>query len=138
MKHLLLALGLLGIALNAPAQLSVDWFSIDGGGGTSAGGDFTVTGTIGQPDAGRLAGGDYTVEGGLWPGLIVASGGDVPNLYIRASGATVEVRWSPASPGFQLQVNGSLSASGWAAGPAGNPASIPLTGQAMFFRLRKE
>jgi hypothetical protein len=31
---------------------SVDWFTIDGGGGTSTGGQFSVSGIIGQPDNG--------------------------------------------------------------------------------------
>ena len=31
--------------------------TIDGGGGTSTGGDYALTGTIGQPDAGEMAGG---------------------------------------------------------------------------------
>jgi hypothetical protein len=29
----------------------LDWFTIDGGGGTSTGGVYAVSGTIGQPDA---------------------------------------------------------------------------------------
>ena len=31
---------------------SIDWFTIDGGGGTSTGGVYSLSGTIGQPDAG--------------------------------------------------------------------------------------
>ena len=46
----------------------VDWHTIDGGGGTSSGGAFTLSGTIGQPDAGTMAGGDYRLEGGFWSG----------------------------------------------------------------------
>ena len=45
------------------------WWTVDGGGGTfSTGGDYTLGGTIGQPDAGLLAGGDYTLGGGFWGG----------------------------------------------------------------------
>ncbi len=44
------------------------WSTIDGGGGTSSGGQYTVMGTIGQPDAAYSAGGDYEVLGGFWPG----------------------------------------------------------------------
>jgi len=39
-----------------------------GGGGTSGGGDFTLTGIIGQPEAGAMSGGDYELLGGFWPG----------------------------------------------------------------------
>ena len=51
---------------------SIDWFTIDGGGGTSTGGVYSVSGTIGQPDAGpTMSGGNFTVDGGFW-GLIAA------------------------------------------------------------------
>ena len=58
-------------ALAQTGALDVPWFSADGGGGTSIGGDFTLDGTIGQPDAGRLTGGDFVVEGGFIPGVAV-------------------------------------------------------------------
>jgi hypothetical protein len=46
----------------------VDWYTVDGGGGTSSGGDFVLSGTIGQPDAGTMAGEDYILVGGFWAG----------------------------------------------------------------------
>ena len=46
----------------------LNWSTIDGGGGTSRGGQYTLTGTIGQPDAAYSAGGDYELLGGFWPG----------------------------------------------------------------------
>lgn len=51
--------------VNAGPILQIDWFSIDGGGGNSAGGNFAVTGVIGQPDAGSMAGGNFAIEGGF-------------------------------------------------------------------------
>ena len=48
----------------------ITWYSIDGGGGRSSGGDFALVGTIGQPDAGEMAGGDYKLSGGFWPGTL--------------------------------------------------------------------
>ena len=45
------------------------WSTVDGGGATfSTGGDYTLGGTIGQPDAGVTIGGDYTLDGGFWGG----------------------------------------------------------------------
>ena len=44
----------------------VDWSTIAGGGGTSTAGVYTVTGTIGQADAGRLNSSDFTIDGGFW------------------------------------------------------------------------
>lgn len=44
--------------------------TIDGGGTTtSTGGDFELSGTIGQPDAGVLSGDGFEVSGGFWFGL---------------------------------------------------------------------
>lgn len=48
---------------------NISWYTIDGGGGgTSSGGPYTLTGTIGQPDAAWCSGGDYEVLGGFRPG----------------------------------------------------------------------
>jgi hypothetical protein len=74
--QILAALGLLStlspqLSTAHAQQYSVDWFTIDGGGGTSTGGVFTVSGTIGQPDAGQMSGGTYTLSGGFW-GIIAA------------------------------------------------------------------
>jgi len=44
------------------------WHTIDGGGGTISGGAYTLTNTIGQPDAGFSAAGKYEVLGGFWAG----------------------------------------------------------------------
>lgn len=51
----------------ASAQYAIPWHTIDGGGGTSTDGVYSVTGTIGQPDAGAtMTNGQYTVTGGFW------------------------------------------------------------------------
>lgn len=42
-------------------------YTIDGGGVMrSTGGDFELSGTIGQPDAGVSAGGEFELNGGFW------------------------------------------------------------------------
>ena len=50
----------------ANGGFDLTWFTVDGGGGTSSGGGFVLSGTIGQPDAGDLAGGDFVLSGGFW------------------------------------------------------------------------
>lgn len=58
-----------GGSLVTGADFDISWYTIDGGGGTSAGGDFVLSGTIGQPDAGSLmTGGGFELAGGFWPG----------------------------------------------------------------------
>jgi hypothetical protein len=42
------------------------WWTIDNGGGTSTGGNYILSGTLGQPDAGVLSGGTYSLIGGFW------------------------------------------------------------------------
>jgi len=46
----------------------LDWWSMDSGGGPSAGGDFVLLGTLGQPDAGNAVGGDFVLLGGFLAG----------------------------------------------------------------------
>lgn len=46
---------------------SVSWWTVDGGGGVSAAGDYQLSGTIGQADAHlEMAGNSYTMAGGYW------------------------------------------------------------------------
>ena len=46
----------------------LSWSTIDGGSGTSSGGQYVLAGAIGQPDAAYSAGGSYDLLGGFWPG----------------------------------------------------------------------
>ena len=50
------------------------WSTIDGGGGSSAGSGYQLSGTLGQPDAGAtLSGGGYSLSGGFWGGVSTGS-----------------------------------------------------------------
>jgi hypothetical protein len=66
----LVATGIL--AVRALGDVPEDGFriarsTIDGGGNVRcSGGNFELSGTIGQPDAGVLAGGDFELTGGFW------------------------------------------------------------------------
>ena len=52
-------------------EFDLSWHSIDGGGVMrSSGGEFELSGTIGQPDAGFLAGGNFELSGGFWFALV--------------------------------------------------------------------
>lgn len=108
-------LALLMIAVAASAQsYSVDWYSIDGGGGTSTGGVYSVTGTIGQPDAGHMSGGNYSLDGGFWGIIAAVQTTNAPFLSISLTPTnTVLVYWPYPSTGFNLQQNPVLGTTDW-------------------------
>jgi hypothetical protein len=56
------------------AGFELSWSSLDGGGGVSRGGGLTLSGTLGQPDAGALSGGGYQLAGGFWQAPVPAPG----------------------------------------------------------------
>lgn len=56
------------IVSTAFGDYELSWYTIDGGGGRSIGGPYTLTGTIGQPDAAYSRGGNFELLGGFWPG----------------------------------------------------------------------
>ncbi|HTL72755.1 MAG TPA: hypothetical protein VL863_05580 [bacterium] len=88
---------------------SVDWYKIPGGGGTSTGGTYQVTGSIGQPDAsGAMSGGNYSVTGGFWALISVVQTPGAPTLYISGSGTNVTVYWQDVS-GWSLIQSGNLT-----------------------------
>ena len=66
----LLGIGAATAFASSGGDYVLDWFTVDGGGGTSTGGDYEVSGTIGQPDTGEMSGGDYGVSGGFWGRLM--------------------------------------------------------------------
>jgi hypothetical protein len=102
--------------VSAQAQnYSIDWSTIDGGGGTSTGGTYQVVGTIGQPDAGAMSGGSYTVQGGFWGVIAAVQTLGAPLLSVfRTTTNTVAVTWPSPSTGWTLQQNAnSVSSVNW-------------------------
>jgi hypothetical protein len=82
---------------------SIDWFTIDGGGGTSTGGNYSVTGTIGQPDAGQMSGGPYALTGGFWSLLNVIQTPGAPFLSVVQLNGAVTISWPLPATGFVLE-----------------------------------
>jgi hypothetical protein len=55
------------LAAQTGGAYTLTWSTIDGGGAmTSAGGAFTLSGTLGQPDAGITSGATFTLASGFW------------------------------------------------------------------------
>ena len=115
MKTLRILPLLLAFAMPMHAQtFSIDWSTIDGG-GTSTGGVFTVSGTIGQPDAGRMSGGQFTVEGGFW-GIVAAiqtPGAPLLSITLNSQLSTITVSWPLPADGWVLQENPNLNMTNW-------------------------
>jgi hypothetical protein len=106
-----------GVVSTASAQTnySLDWWTIDGGGGTSTGGVYSVSGTIGQPDAGHtMSGGSFTLESGFWGiiGAIQLPG--APHIDINLSSSnSIIISWPAGSTQWQLQQNTNLNGTNW-------------------------
>ena len=66
----LLLAGSLNVAhAQGGTDYTLDWWTVDGGGQTEPdGAGYTLSGTIGQPDADAWSGGGYTLSGGFWGG----------------------------------------------------------------------
>jgi len=124
---------------------SIPWYKIAGGGGTSTGGPYELSGTIGQPDAGvAMTGGNYSLTGGFWSTLAAVQTPGLPTLAISiVRPSTVVVSWS-TNGSFTLQQNSSLAAATWTSSAhlittAGGTNSItvsPPSGN-LFFRLKQ-
>jgi hypothetical protein len=136
-----------GLSLRVHAQsFDLSWFTIDGGGGASTGGVYSVTGTIGQPDTGHMSGGSYSIDGGFWGLLAVVQSPGAPLLRIRSIGTNAVISWPMSATGFVLQQNSSLLASNaWtSSGLPGivvtngtNTVTVPANSGNKFFRLRQ-
>lgn len=71
----LVAASSMALAQSSGGVFEITHSTIDNGGGRASGGQFTLTGTIGQPDASlqSASGGQFQLTGGFW-----ASGEIVP------------------------------------------------------------
>ena len=99
---------------------SIDWFTLDGGGGTSTGGSFAVSATIGQRDAGpqALTGGSFSLQGGFWSLFAVQTpGAPLLTMTLDPQFPAVTVSWPSPSAGYTLQQTSDLNAANWAAVP---------------------
>ena len=132
-------------------NFSIDWFTIDGGGGTSTGGVYTVSGTIGQPDAGpTMSGGSYSLVGGFWGIVAAIQTPGAPLLTITRNPATaaVTVSWPKPADGWVLDQTGAVTsppaAISWSqvafpyqTNATSTSITVPSPSGNRFYRLRK-
>ena len=146
MRRLILLLGLLLPAFSHAQSYSIDWHKIAGGGGTSTGGVYSVSGTIGQHDAGGpMTGGNYSITGGFWSLISIVPVPGAPALAIqRLNPTSVKISWPSLSTGYLLQQNSDLNTANWfnSAGTVnddGTTKSVTISPPSgtLFFRLKK-
>jgi hypothetical protein len=84
---------------------AIGWYKVAGGGGTSTGGVYTVSGTIGQHDAGGpLTGGQYSLTGGFWGIIAAIQVPGAPWLTITHTETnSVVVSWPLPAEGWVLE-----------------------------------
>ena len=131
------------VASSAPDSPS---HSIASGGGTSSGGSFVISGTIGQADAGLSAGGAFAVEGGFWGGAYAVQSIGAPFLSVAGAGTSALFTWPDANGSFVLESANSLSAPvTWSLVPNApvdsngqRTVTLPGTSGIRFYRLRKQ
>ena len=115
MKKLIPLFGLLIPAIGFAQSYTIDWYKVSGGGGTSTGSVYSISGTIGQQDAGGpLTGGSYSFTGGFWALYAVQVPG-APLLTITYSSNQAIVSWPSSVTGWTLQTNANLSIGNWVA-----------------------
>ena len=130
-------------------QYAIDWFTIDGGGGTSTGGVYSLSGTIGQPDAGRMTGAGYALDGGFWGFVGTIQTPGAPVLSVERVGTSVRVFWPVPATDFVLDQTTALAtapaATAWSQVPfpySTNTTHISITVPApmgtKFYRLRHQ
>ena len=100
------------------------WFAIDGGGGLSVGGSYSLAGSVSPSDAGTITGGSYALTGSYWSAPGELSVGDPPRLeMIRTTGGLV-LRWPFPSEGWSLEQTSELGQS--SGGTVWSNTTLPL------------
>ena len=138
----------IGLGVGGAQDYSLIRSTIDGGGGRSAGGRYTVDATIGQPDVGDAGGGRYSLAGGYWGAIHVIQAPEGPRLSIGydAEGDRFTVSWTLPDDGWVLDSSADLGlGSPWTEIPAEEYQHndthrfvvIEATGGRGFFRLRR-
>ena len=140
----LITLASLCLSTAQAQSYAIDWYKIAGGGGTSSGGNYSVSGTIGQADASSaMSGGNYSVTGGFWSLIQVIQTPGAPTLYVSHTGNVVQVYWLNVT-GWNLIQSGNLATTmaSWAGSPTptliGGTNYLSITNPVgnVFFRLK--
>ncbi|HWX22190.1 MAG TPA: hypothetical protein VN578_19995 [Candidatus Binatia bacterium] len=97
---------------------SIDWHKVAGGGGTSSNGQYLVSGTIGQHDAGGpMTGGTLSLTGGFWSLYALQTpGAPLLKIFLTPTNTAV-ISWPSPSLGWSPQQSTDLNPTNWVAPP---------------------
>jgi hypothetical protein len=139
------SLALCTICPRSWAQYSIPWSMIGSGGGTSSGGSYRLSGSLGQLEAsGRMNGGSYSLTGGFWViDFQQTPGAPTLSLNISQVNNLVSVSWQNVS-GWSLQQNPDAGTTNWTVNSSWTTSNgtnylnlISPPGK-MFYRLMKQ
>jgi hypothetical protein len=140
----ILLAGLASAALLQAQNFGIDWHKIGSSQGSASNGQFSVSGSAGQPDAhSTLSGGPYALIGGFWSAVTVVQTPGAPELAVTISGpGRLVISWPAPATGFVLQQNSNLGAGNWGnvadpviSTPSGYQVEVAFTGGHTFYRL---
>ena len=138
-------LGLLAVVSALASDTALKASYISSGGGTSSGGTYTMSGTVGQPVTLISSNGQYRLEPGFWAMMSVISTPEGPAIAFQRTGNQVVFTWSEPPGTYVLQKATTLgNAADWqnvSQTPVQvgeqNALSLELAPGNQFFRLRK-
>ena len=123
---------------------SLGWATLAPG-GTSTSSVYSITGSIGQPDASLMSGGQFSVQGGFWGVIAVVQTPGAPTLAMTASKTNAVISWSASATGYTLQQNSDLNTTNWTAvgqAPVGSGSELRVTvappAGNRFYRLKSQ
>jgi hypothetical protein len=91
-------------------DFSIDFGLAGGGGGSSFGGDFELSATIGQPEAGDMIAGDFAIIAGFWNIVTTFETPGAPSLSVSLAGDSIIISWPDnGSAGFVLEETPALA-----------------------------
>ena len=146
MRRILITLGifLIGSGMAFAGDLSVSNLRITGGGGTSSGGNFRLTTTLGPPTRLALGGGSFRLNTSISSLTAIQTPG-APVLDLKITGPNLVLSWALPATEYRLQMNADLAlTNAWTTviqAPVTNlgivSVSLPPPPGNRFFRLRR-
>jgi hypothetical protein len=127
-------------------EFAIEAYSIEALGATSRGGEFTLSGSVGQVEPELMTGGEFSLVGNFWALITAVQTPGFPKLTVELTGEeSIRITWPDSHDGYRLEENSTLFPGGWAP-VSGTPVAVPggfeilvapTAGQS-FFRLHKE